>query len=549
MKKNKSFNYLIIFIIVCIVFVTVILLLENKSDDSYIELIGEETVKVYQNEEYKELGYNIITDNNANNYSVKVFGSVDTKKIGSYDLIYSLYDKNDKLVIKKVRKVEVIENPIDSVTLSLNGDDNVYVLLNTTYEDLGATAIRDGVDISNTIVVTNNVNTTKIGKYEVIYKVIIDNVSKEIKRWVNVIDAEVLYSVDVLNRKINFIVDSEYFKYILLPDNKIENNKQISYFVNSDGNYLFKVYLTDTLYKEYNVNVSNLDIAGPSGTCTFTSSNNSTYITVNASDDSGIKKYQYDGMEYNNASFNVSGLKRNVIVRVYDNNDNYTDFNCIGNIHFDNNMNDIKTSHNITSCEKKYDAANKELDELMQFYGYKTRDAVAAAALYLTEYEDEIPYSWGGKYQKKGFNPDWGCSTHVTKSVCSKSLGSETCALGLDCTGFTAWAFVQAGFDPSIIRTHAQSTDMWGEFNASKHKYTFKNDQDKVSLIKPGDIVHTEGHVGIVLGTSDTQVKVANQHDGIRISYINKSNGRSTNGDKDFPNFVLFDDFFTLYGN
>ena len=73
--------------------------------------------------------------------------------------------------------------------------------------------------------------------------------------------------------------------------------------------------------------------------------------------------------------------------------------------------------------------------------------------------------------------------------------------------------------------------------------------QDKVDLIKPGDLVHTEGHVGMVIGTSDTMLKVANMREGVKISYIKKSNGQSTNNDKSFDSFVLFDEFFAMYGN
>ena len=75
------------------------------------------------------------------------------------------------------------------------------------------------------------------------------------------------------------------------------------------------------------------------------------------------------------------------------------------------------------------------------------------------------------------------------------------------------------------------------------------NNQDKVNEIKIGDIVHSDGHVGIVEGVSNTELKVLNEREGIRVSFISKTNGKSRNGDKNFDNFVLFDDFFKMYGN
>lgn len=167
----------------------------------------------------------------------------------------------------------------------------------------------------------------------------------------------------------------------------------------------------------------------------------------------------------------------------------------------------------------------------------------------MAEFPYKVAYSWGGKSKTLGINNAWGCKREVTKETCTQKTGDMECIYGLDCTGYTSWAFAQAGFDPSILRTSSQSTGMWGNFDASDHKYSFRGNQDKVSLIKPGDIVHTEGHVGIVIGTNATQLKVANMREGIRISYINKSNGSSTNNDRSFDNFVLFDDFFAMYGN
>ncbi len=54
-------------------------------------------------------------------------------------------------------------------TLSVNGDDVVYVDANSTYTDAGCSAELAGEDASDKVVVDNPVNTSKIGPYTVVY--------------------------------------------------------------------------------------------------------------------------------------------------------------------------------------------------------------------------------------------------------------------------------------------------------------------------------------------------------------------------------------------
>ena len=433
--------------------------------------------------------------------------------------------------------------------MSLIGNDVTYHWLNEVYVDKGATAYNGNNDITKDIKVLGNVNVNQVGTYELEYSINQNGLTKSIKRIVKVIDINVVENINYSKSQIELRIDLEEFYYVTLPNGSSSYNSIVTYPINKNGTYEFVIYNKYGLSKKYVVTINDYDKKAPTGTCIATISNGNTTVKVSASDESGIEKYVYGNNEYQKSTFTLNGELNSVIVKVYDKFNNYTDITCHVKRLFDNNMDNITLSTTITPCNNDWSKYNKELSEEIKQVGYKTRDAVAYAATYLAKFDYLVAYSWGGKSLDIGLNPKWGCEVDVTKEVCTKKTGANRCIYGMDCTGYTSWAFAQAGFDKNILRTSSQSTGMWGNFNASKHKYSFKGNQDKVHLIKPGDIVHTEGHVGIVIGTSSTQLKVANMTDGIKITYLSKTNGNSVNGGKSFDNFVLFDDFFTMYGN
>lgn len=545
--KGNKFLYVIIAIIVGLIGLIGYNLLSKNNQNIEIVLIGAKEVELYQNEEYIEKGYNVLKDNKPYNINAKVTTNINNKQIGTYNVIYEVI-LDGKIVAQNKRIVKVIKNPLESVTLSLKGKSIVYILKDGIYKEEGVIVKNNDLDISDQVIITDNIDESKEGEYFVDYKVNLNGLEKSIQRIVKVIDLQIIHSTDASNKSIKLSVYSSEFSHIVLPDNSKVYEKDIKFSINKNGTYKFIVYVTEDLYKEYNVIVNNLAISKPTGTCTAIINDNSTTITVSASDMDGISKYQYNGSNYYDSTFIINYEVPNPTIRIYSKNSNYTDITCSSRRVFSNNMNNINLSSNLTSCNNDWSTFNNELRKLMNEAGLKSRNAVAIAAEYLAKFPYKVAYSWGGKYLEYGINPKWGCRTTVTKDVCTKSTGNMECILGLDCTGYTAWAFYQAGFDKSILRTHDQASGAWGNFIASKYKYSFKDNQHLISKIKPGDIVWTEGHVGIVLGTSATQLKVANMREGIRISYINTSNGRSVNGDKDFTHFVLFDEFFKMYG-
>lgn len=152
-----------------------------------INLKGEEIITLELNEEYKEPGYTSSYFNKDLTKSVKVENNVDNTKIGEYSIIYTvktkkcLKDNSVKRIVKIVDKI--------SPEITLEGKENITIYLNNEYKEPGYKAVDnyDG-DITENVVITNNVDKTKIGEYKIIYKVSdsSNNVS-EVERTIKVI--------------------------------------------------------------------------------------------------------------------------------------------------------------------------------------------------------------------------------------------------------------------------------------------------------------------------------------------------------------------------
>ncbi len=99
---------------------------------------------------------------------ITVSGSVNTAKVGVYSLTYSVKD-NDGNVISVVRKITVRTNskPV------INGASNKTITVGSKYYPLNGVTATDKEDgnLTAKIVVSNKVNTSKAGVYDVVYSV------------------------------------------------------------------------------------------------------------------------------------------------------------------------------------------------------------------------------------------------------------------------------------------------------------------------------------------------------------------------------------------
>lgn len=180
MKKKKK-NLILISIIITIILILIALIVFIFFNPLIkIKLIGkDETIEVFT--KYKDKGVKIEGTKN----KVKTNNKVNTNKIGTYTITYKITHLKTTKTIK--RKVKVVDTIKPEITLQGN---EVTIYQNDTYNEPGYTATDNyDKDITSKVKVTNNIDNTKAGTYEVTYSVSDSSKNKtEIKRKVNVIE-------------------------------------------------------------------------------------------------------------------------------------------------------------------------------------------------------------------------------------------------------------------------------------------------------------------------------------------------------------------------
>ena len=134
-----------------------------------IKLEGEQIYNQSYSKEYVEPGY-IVTDNYDEDLTDKVQVTRQEINENEYNLIYTVEDSSGNKATA-TRKVNIVDDI--APVIKLNGNSNMKILLNSKYEENGATANdeKDG-DLTSKIEVMGNVDTSKVGTYTVTYKVV-----------------------------------------------------------------------------------------------------------------------------------------------------------------------------------------------------------------------------------------------------------------------------------------------------------------------------------------------------------------------------------------
>lgn len=229
--------------------------------------------------------------------------------------------------------------PQGNITLKLNGNATVYLTEGSSYSDAGATATdNDGTNVSSKITVSGSVNSNVAGTYKITYS--ITNYNGEVLTVVrNVIVQAMgitlkLDNSNPTNQSVNILVTTnvDNFDRLMLPNGTKVPNKTYTYKVTTNGTYEFIVYNTAGNYRKATMIVSNIDKDKPKGKCTITHGDNESYITITATDASGIDRYIYSGNEYTSNVITIghklaTGVQINV--GFYDKAGNYGIANCL----------------------------------------------------------------------------------------------------------------------------------------------------------------------------------------------------------------------------
>ena len=103
LKNLKPVHWIIagIVLLVAIIVIVVVVIL-TKKDKYVIELVGEEKITITIGSQYIEPGYEVFDSADQNlKQKVKVSGKVDTSKVGTYEITYSVVNSRNKTITAK----------------------------------------------------------------------------------------------------------------------------------------------------------------------------------------------------------------------------------------------------------------------------------------------------------------------------------------------------------------------------------------------------------------------------------------------------------------
>ena len=148
-----------------------------------IKLNGANPRIILLNENYREEGAvaNDDLDGDLSN-RISITDNIDNTKIGTYYVTYQVSDYSGN-ISSITRTVKVISPDQTSPVITLIGDEIIELKAGEDYQEPGATATdeTDG-DLTGQIIITDNIDYTKTGIYEVVYRVSDEAGNESIKK-------------------------------------------------------------------------------------------------------------------------------------------------------------------------------------------------------------------------------------------------------------------------------------------------------------------------------------------------------------------------------
>ena len=129
----------------------------------YMKINGKENIVLEINESYIDEGV-YVKDKFKEIHSIEIENQLNTKQIGTYNIHYYYQNKH------KTRMIQVVDTL--SPLLKLKGNSNIIHFKGEEYIDEGIDIIDNSKeDLFDSITIINQVDTTQIGNYKIIYKV------------------------------------------------------------------------------------------------------------------------------------------------------------------------------------------------------------------------------------------------------------------------------------------------------------------------------------------------------------------------------------------
>lgn len=180
---------------------------------------------------------------------IQISGTVNTEVVGVYEITYSVTDNGNLTTTKKIT-VEVIEDQVPVI----NAND-IEINLNSTFDELYNVTATDNEDkdiTKNIKVIKNEVDTTKLGTYEVTYQVT-DSYGHIVEKTIR---------VTVCEKQLGERSGLYYFEYLKVVNNKLQLKgyhaiKGINHDATSKLDYQLVFINLDT-QEEYNIAVERI---------------------------------------------------------------------------------------------------------------------------------------------------------------------------------------------------------------------------------------------------------------------------------------------------
>ncbi len=318
---NKKVTIIILIVFICIVLLSVNKIMINRID---LSLISYDKISVNVGDTWKDPGYKV--SDNSYYDKVRVEDNINLNKEGTYEVNYVL---RVGLFSKKLtRIVNVLQEKIRTdLILKLIGDNPYYLMNGENYIEAGAKAtdIYDG-NITNQLVIKDNINNYKDGEYEVDYEITNNSgITKKLVRKVIVYSfnftGETKYTETRKDNDIIISIPDKQYAYTILPDNTRTTSRSITYNTLENGLYTFMFYDKNNNSFKYDVNITNVDTEEPSGSCVLSLTDTGGIIKVDAIDNDEIDGYEYyygsnktDSVKSNSYQINTLDTNASVIV-------------------------------------------------------------------------------------------------------------------------------------------------------------------------------------------------------------------------------------------
>lgn len=182
-KLCNLFNLVLFFIIIAcgVIVFERYKLIEEMNKEFY--LLGKNDIRMEYGQKFTDAGFIANVEGLNLHDFVVVSSTLNTHKVGSYEIHYTLTHKHYKKTL--TRHVEVVDNQSPTITL-VDCEDEVYIPIDGEYKECSY-KVSDNydTDLEDKVIVNSHIDTSKEGDYQISY-LVSDSSNNSVSKTVNV---------------------------------------------------------------------------------------------------------------------------------------------------------------------------------------------------------------------------------------------------------------------------------------------------------------------------------------------------------------------------